>query len=166
MAFCPIQNSKKFSILGMSKKRVQILVKAHIAKFLAPELNVNGEIELAKCISFLKTNNGHSHYSYFERKDGKVPLNVLMHRPSVRNMYALVRKWENDFKLRMHIMVEAYRSTGLPCMEAIRLFLAQYNISEEEYSIETAYKSWQRYKKEKDLNVRTIAVKKVKALAA
>ncbi len=65
--------------------------------------------------------------------------------PRIHKLMRLNIYMDKEFKDHMIIFISAQVKLDVPAYEATRNFLEYYDLDEKEYSLEAAYKSWQRY---------------------
>lgn len=65
--------------------------------------------------------------------------------PRLSKLYRLNIDFDNLFKEHMITFLVAQYSMGTPVFHACKNFLEQYEIKETQFSVDTAYKYWQRW---------------------
>lgn len=81
----------------------------------------------------------------------QVRMTVICRYASPARLYQLAMTVEHTFDQTMLLYVESAVELGMAAAEAIQKFMDKYDLSEEDFKEETAYKRWQRYqKKEKE----------------
>ncbi len=66
--------------------------------------------------------------------------------PRIAKLILINHFYSKYFKFLMMNWVQAQYAAGIPAYQAVKNFLEFYNIQEEEYSYETGYRAWLRYK--------------------
>ena len=131
----------------MAKKLISIPVSPHIKKYLESEYPTrNGIIQIQQKIIPPKFGRTEAHRDYFTNPpDHYLYIKVETYDSRLYKLYAWKGHVEHSFIQKMIDYVAA-RYRIMYTSEAIREFLALYEITESEYSYETAYKNWQRSK--------------------
>jgi hypothetical protein len=139
-------STKKGTHLSYAKN-TSIPVEWHIKKFIHYEYQTTGVIRFASRITYPVNDNASNHKVYFLRKrPSKIQVEVF--NASQKHKFYLVRYIEQIFKFKLHTYIEAQVSIGRPAKHAAQQYLYEMlDLNEEEYKIDRAYKSWQRYKK-------------------
>lgn len=87
-------------------------------------------------------------------QENQVMITLVSRYLSVGKRYTIARLMEYEFQRKMQLYVEAAVECGMPAQEAINRFMDKYDLSDDDLSMETAYKRWQRYKsKEQERNL-------------
>jgi len=67
--------------------------------------------------------------------------------PTIGKLMRINIDMDRIFKEALIVWICAQQQQGIPPYNACKLFLQYYGIDESEYSLDAAYKYWQRYKK-------------------
>lgn len=74
--------------------------------------------------------------------------------PRIAKLILINHFYQKYFKYLMINWVQAQYRAGIPAYQAVKNFLEFYGIQEEEYSYETGYRAWLRYKNREYSHVR------------
>lgn len=91
-------------------------------------------------------------YRYLDSTEPhQVRITIICRYASPARLYQLAQTIEHTFDQTLMLYVESAVEHGMAAAEAIAKFTDKYDLSEEDFKMETAYKRWQRYqKKEKE----------------
>jgi hypothetical protein len=83
---------------------------------------------------------------YFERHRDSPKLMVKMERPNYERRYSLCKLTDELFRLHMrqYILLHLRMNVALTAVNSLQNFLNLYEITEDEFSFDAAYKVWQR----------------------
>lgn len=129
----------------MRKKLVKVPFPTYLYKFLEREGTiVTGLIDIKKRHYFPLLDDGKTAKKYFDRNDESEKIvQVYTQDPRPIYLFAMLQYYKAVFvqKLINHI---AAREGIVPNQIALKDFLDIYDISFDEYKLETGYKNWQR----------------------
>ncbi len=142
------------------KKRVKIPFKPYLVKFLRAEYSwktysVHGQettyLQLNPRLWKPKFSNRKWSKAFWRQPHAdKIWLDVETVDTNLEKLWLLKNQLEDDFYNRM-IGYAAARYGIMDSWGAIKQFLDQYGITESDYSMDSAYKRWQRSKTYKNL---------------
>lgn len=139
-------------------KRHKLPVKPYLKKYLQSHL-VDGVLHCEKRLVRVTTNSYDVH-SFFERnKDSPHWILVEVASSSPYVLFGLYNDLQAEFRMRIFSVMAFAVKNGVAAMEAARQFLKEYDISDDEYSVESVYRTWSR-RKEKYLNPTAPVVKR------
>jgi hypothetical protein len=75
-----------------------------------------------------------------------LPKRMKERSPRLNKLVRINLVYDKTFKRSLYLWVEAQCSMGIPAYRSVERFLRHFNISEAEYSKESAYRAFQRYK--------------------
>src|SRR5690606_31808717 len=78
-------------------------------------------------------------------RENQVRITLVCRYASKTKLYTIARMMQSEFSRKMLIYVEGAVEGGMEAAEAIRTFMEKYDLSEEDLSMSTAYKRWQRH---------------------
>jgi hypothetical protein len=111
-------------------------------------------------------NTKHRVDAFFDRgKASQHFIYVEMRSSSLYTLYSLHGQMAREFRDRMFTVAAYAVKAGLPARSAIRKFLESYNITDDEYDLDSAYRTWER-RKQRFLNPTEPVLKKKKADAS
>ena len=84
-----------------------------------------------------------AHYHY--DKEGKVPMYILMSKPSPFKLYQVYLFFRNLFLEEMVRTMSDSHQSGLTAKSGLETFLLYFDITAAEYSFDRGYKNWQRH---------------------
>jgi hypothetical protein len=136
-------------------KRYTIPVSKPVLKMLKRDYDYKNHMRIDTMIIGKASNKSINWKNYVESTtDNQIRINVVCKHASYAKLYTIARLMENEFKTKMLLYVESAVDNNMEAATAIRNFMDKYDVSLEEYEMETAYKQWQRYKtKEKQRNL-------------
>lgn len=82
---------------------------------------------------------------YTDTLDIALPSSITDYSYNRVKLSLINETYYQKFKQDMFLFITAQRSAGLSIQKAIENFLQYYNVKDEEYSIETARREWNRY---------------------
>lgn len=127
------------------KKLVTIYVKPHIYKVLRRDYAYT-DVLLIRRRFHIYTHTNTTYPSKFETpQDDLRAVRMEGEDMNIRKAYAIVRSIEAQFGEKMNIYVMGQVSAGKPARTAVRNFLEKYDILDEEFKVDSAYKAWQRF---------------------
>ncbi len=136
---------------GSDPRKLQsIWVDPHLYKYILAKgkFSDQGEWLVKGRILLPPQPDQYYHDVYFSRTEGKCQLTVLSRYSKPNQMYGLVRYYKNLFFDEMiSYVVARHDADGQPTTtvwSALVAFLRQYDIYESDYSMDNAYKYWQR----------------------
>ena len=129
----------------MNKKTVYLPVPKHLAHFAMWEFQCTDTLAFGANF-YANYDRSHTRYkdvANFFHRPGYVLLKVELYNPNLRQQYYMIRYLEEQFKMRMHEYIA--HATARCIRDAIREFLfVKLDLGEDDYNVESAYKSWQR----------------------
>lgn len=134
----------------MQKNSIIIHIPRHLAKFILKKYNIISRVELSSKYTFNLTSHPCRPINYFERqkKEGR-ELELIMWNPSLNKAYTFCQTLEREFSNDLLIFTKGFIRNGFLASDAIKAFLDEYNIYEQDFKYETAYKKWVRRDKKK-----------------
>lgn len=120
-------------------------VSPYVKKWLIHMKGYKDHLEVNKYLTTFEEISLANVYTHFEMKEGLVNIEVCMYSPSREKLYYLqsVLEWLFNYELMQYVRAHfLYLKT--PARVAMKDFLKKCRISEDELSIGTAYKRWQR----------------------
>lgn len=141
-----------FLSCNMETKKYTIPLPTYLIKYLwygYPQMwNQKAELVIKKrpMLFFRRSNHQHDAKYIDDPPSHTKPIAVRVRYLSKMARYYLIKSWEDAFRQRMCWYLEAHLSGELDAKNALREFFAIYDISDEDYNIESAYKYWKRYK--------------------
>lgn len=129
----------------MALKKISIPIAPHLKKFLDMEVKVSdGAYVINRKIIPPRFHNPRQYREYFKKPVRYyIYISVLTSDSKLYKLYSWVQTIDHLFTDRL-IQYVSVRYTIMSSSEAVRQFLALYQITESEYAWETAYKKWQR----------------------
>lgn len=127
----------------MQKKSSKLPVNAYVAKWLRNRVGYNHSLELAAPIAPLVRPTPTAVYNHFRRAD-LVDIVVIGYYPNKAHLYSLHKALEAQFNCDLLSEMKIGIALNGNAREALASFMRKCKIEEEELSIETAYKRWQR----------------------
>jgi hypothetical protein len=127
------------------KKQVSIYVNPHVYKILRRDYGYVDVLIIRK------------RYHIYMHKDTVHPRKFLVPDPNLREIkiegpdmngrkaYAIIRNIEAQFREKINTYVLGQTAAGYPARTAVRDFLEKYDILDEEFKVDSAYKDWQRF---------------------
>lgn len=98
---------------------------------------------------------------YFERnKDSKYCIKVELKTSSLYTLHGLQMELASQFRDKLYTHIAISVKSGFSAMGALRSFFEFYNITEDQYDLGSAYRTWLR-EKEKYLNPKEYMDKKI-----
>jgi hypothetical protein len=132
----------------------------YVKKYLQADL-VNNTLYV-KNRPVIVNNTKHRVDAFFERGKGSEHfIYVEMRCSSLYTLYSLHGQMAREFRDRMFTVAAYAVKQGLPARNAIRKFLEAYNITDDEYDLDSAYRTWER-RKHRFLNPTEPVLKKKK----
>jgi hypothetical protein len=126
-------------------KKHKLPVKPYLQKYLQAQL-VDGVYRCDKRLVRVTTNS-YNVLSYFEKhKESPSFIWVEMHQSSLYTLFGLQVDLCNEFRSKLFSVMAFARKNTISARDAARQFLKEYGITDEEYSLESAYRSWERKK--------------------
>lgn len=94
---------------------------------------------------------GHRHNPTWEKraeKEDPTWKEVTIEGPdmNIHKAYFIIRSIEEEFREKMKAYVLGQSRAGVPARSAIRDFLEEYDILDEEIKLDSCYKDWSRFK--------------------
>lgn len=109
-------------------------------------LVANGQLKVPKNLTWrISYNNSRQILAYDRRRTVHTNVKILMACPSKARCYSLFRHLEGVFREEYCRSALEDFQNGFSAKASLEHFFNAYNISEEEYSHDRAYKNWQRY---------------------
>ncbi len=136
-------------------KAYEIPVSRPVLKMLRRDFGYSRHITISRWV-FTKAMGNPQEWSRYlqDPKPSMTLITVVCRYASPGRLYTTARLMEYTFQRKMELYIEAAVECGLPAQEAINRFMDKYDLSEDDLSMETAYKRWQRYKaKEQERNL-------------
>lgn len=144
----------------MLKGTFTVPIFPHVKKFLAHRyglkspIKVSENISLGKIVTLSLIDKRQRTLSRTMQRDAESKINselvlVLTEDqvrmgPRINKLIAINTDIDQIFKEHLITYIMAQKSIGIPVKTACRSFLAEMGINESEYSIDAAYKHWQR----------------------
>lgn len=129
------------------KKIRRVHIHSWLYKYMLTVANFTVSGDMIVRGTILIPTDAHKHKEtsqlYFMPAPGKVELSILTRQSDINKIYQLIRYYKHRFYQDM-ISYTAARHNILPAKTALREFLNKKEIYESEYSMEAAYKKWQR----------------------
>lgn len=134
----------------------------YVKKYLQAELVNN--VYHVRNRPVIVNNTKHRVDAFFERgKASEHFIFVEMRCSSLYLLYSLHHQLAREFRDRMFTVAAHAVKAGLPARNAIRKFLESYNITDDEYDLDSAYRTWER-RKQRFLNPTEPVLKKKKGM--
>jgi hypothetical protein len=73
-------------------------------------------------------------------------INQAKHAPRLQKLIRINHAMDDAFKEHLVTWIQGQNAAGIPAHTACKIFLEYYDIDENEYSLDAAYKIWQRSK--------------------
>lgn len=129
----------------MSKKNTEIPVPAFLKKYI--ETTYGNELILSERI-MLTENNDCRWVGKWDTlvRSHKQFIKVEMYNPCPRRMLAVKRAFEKEFYDVFFLIVNTKEKLDLEVMDSIRKFMKDYKITDDDYSLETLYRLYYRFK--------------------
>lgn len=131
------------------KKIVEIPFPNFLYKFLKKYENEKHEIEIPFHLPTPLTKSDKLVIDYFrfaehlKYKKHK----IITNRQNIAHQYGVTRLFYQLFYSKLYDFIDAHLKTHFEIKTAIQLFCNQYNISEDDYKMETFIKKYQRHRK-------------------
>jgi hypothetical protein len=129
----------------------------HVKKFIAHRyglrspIKVSENLSLGKMISFALMDKRHRNLASEPHHDGMTDSVTLIltedqlrMTPRIKRLIVINTDFHQLFKEHLMTYILAQKSMGVPAKAACRNYLSDMGINEKEYSIESAYKYYQR----------------------
>lgn len=131
-------------LFGM-KKQVTIFANPHVYKILRRDYDYTDVLIIKKRYHiYMHRDTVHPKKFLVPGGDLKA-INIEGPDMNIRKAYAIIKNVESQFRERMNTYVLGQVNTGMPARTAVRDFLELYDIMDEEFKLDSAYKDWQRF---------------------
>lgn len=144
-----------------SRTRFNIPVFPHVKKFILQKYRLSTPIKSEECNSFgkaitlaLKDNRLRIEYNDSQVRNRLTEtLTIILTKeqsefgPRLQKLVRINNAMDDAFKEHLLTWVEGQQTAGIPAHTACKMFLEYYDIDEKEYSLDAAYKLWQRTRK-------------------
>lgn len=147
------------TIKNTSRQRFSIPVFPHVKKFILKNYRTPDVVKveeytlLGKVITLaLQDKRVKSEYNdtYRDRLTEEVTIVLTIDQarmsPRMNKLMRINIDVDRMFKDHLISWIYALRKAGIPPLPACRMFLSHYSINDDEYSIDAAYRFWQRNK--------------------
>lgn len=143
-----------------SRNRFTIPVFPHVKKFILQKYNLSNPIKTEEYNTFgksitlaLKDNRLRVDYNdsqYRDRLTESITIILTKEQsefaPKLQKLIRINDAMNDAFKEHLLTWIEGQRAAGISAHHACKMFLDFYAIDEKEYSLDAAYKMWQRSK--------------------
>lgn len=141
------------------KKRIKLPVPPYLKKYLFYHYQERkGVLNLPETLFFfMRGNSLYCREQVTQRlcdRENYTIVQVETKYSGYRVQYSLVQKFKEDFDRDLLLTVKGFVAAGQDPIVGIRYFFDLYDISEEEFKEETAFKRWQRSKERRALRER------------
>lgn len=127
------------------KKQVSIYVHPHIYKVLRRDYNYDDVLIIPKRFHiYMHTNTVHPR-KYLVPDEDLREIKIEGPDMNYRKAYAIIKSIEAQFREKMNSYVLGQVTAGEPARTAVRDYLEKYDILDEEFKVDSAYKDWQRF---------------------
>jgi hypothetical protein len=121
-------------------------VKRYVYKYMQPFLDEKGVLEVTQRVA--KIQRSVKVIQYFEKnKDSPWKLKIKIPVSSQWVVYALAMEWARQFREKLFSHTAVCVKNGMPALRAMRQFLEHHNITDDEYDLMNAYRTWERVNK-------------------
>ncbi len=144
-----------------TRKKFTLHVFPHVKRFLEKKhhpsaiIKVEGHSTLGKFITMAlrdarQSNQADYNDNYYrERLTEKITIQLTTEQsrlsPRLHKLMRINIDMDRVFKDHLIEWIEAQKMQGTPAYTSCRMFLEFYQLDEKEYSLENAYKCWQRW---------------------
>ena len=134
--------SQKIRIMKLHK----LPCKPYVRKYVAPDLSNHGVLKIKnRIVRTIQDKNAVT--KYFEKSNEATSfIMVEINCSSLYTLYALHSTLAREFRDKLFSVMAYAVFKGIPAREAARDFLSMYEITPEEYDLDSAYRTWQRRK--------------------
>ncbi len=155
----PQNNQETFFPDYAPRNHYKIQVFPHVKKFLKRQyglnvikpIQVDGYSPLGKSVMLaLRDNRKRAEYNdqYRDKLTSEITLvltkEMMELSPKLSKLLKISIDMDGLFKQHLLTWIFAQQTTGIPPFTACKYFLAYFGIEEKEYSLDAAYKFWQR----------------------
>lgn len=128
-------------------KQVRIFINSYTYKILRRDYEYQGRLIMPKRFQLI----GHRYNPTWERRAEKLDptwKEIIIEGPemNIHKAYFIIRSIEQEFREKLNIFVLGQSKAGVPARAAIREFLEEYDILDEEIKLDSCYKDWTRFK--------------------
>jgi hypothetical protein len=156
MAYICLVNNLHYT--NMSKLH-KLPVKPYVFRFIEPQLE-NGVYKINRRVVRTIKNNVRVNEYFEKNKDSQYYILVELRSSSLYTLHGLQMDLSREFRDKLYTHIAISVKGGGTAMSAIRSFFEFYNITEDDYDIGSAYRTWLR-EREKYLNAKEYMEKKI-----
>lgn len=128
-------------------KQVRIFINSYTYKVLRRDYGYTDRLILPKRFQIIGHRDNATWEKRIEQKEESWK-EVTVEGPdmNLHKAYFIIRSIENEFREKLNIYVLGQSRAGVPSRAAIRDFLEEYDILDEEIKLDSCYKDWSRFK--------------------
>ena len=133
------------------RKYAELPVEEYLYRYITNAFQLeNNYLKISNKLILPNVTNGRDWKKFYLKGGNLKKVKILMEDPNPRRVYKLYRFFYSHFRENMCVTAEQNFSLGFPARYQVDIFLSHYNIPEEMFKRESAYKIWQRYMKKKE----------------
>lgn len=126
-------------------KRQKLPVRPYLVKYLQKDME-DGVLKFGRRVVRVERNSVKVREYFDKHRDSKYFIWVEMREASLYTLYGLQADLAETFRDTLFSVMAFAVKSGMKAKVAARDWLSSYNITDEEYDLDSAYRTWQRRK--------------------